>query len=80
MLIEAWRLQRYYFWNEGMGGTDWNHVLERYLPLVRRVASRHEFADLIWEMQGELGTSHAYELGGDYRESPRYSQGSWGRT
>ena len=78
MLHEAWRLQRYYFWNEGMGGTDWNHVLERYLPLVRRVASRHEFADLIWEMQGELGTSHAYELGGDYRESPRYSQGFLG--
>jgi tricorn protease len=26
-------------------------------------------------MQGELGTSHAYEFGGDYRPSPHYSQG-----
>ena len=26
-------------------------------------------------MQGELGSSHAYEFGGDYRPSPHYSQG-----
>ena len=26
-------------------------------------------------MQGELGSSHAYEFGGDYRSSPHYSQG-----
>src|SRR2546423_14729958 len=26
----------------------------------------------MWEMQGELGTSHAYELGGDYRPAPAY--------
>jgi tricorn protease len=26
-------------------------------------------------MQGELGTSHAYELGGDYRPTPKYTQG-----
>jgi tricorn protease len=26
-------------------------------------------------MQGELGTSHAYEMGGDYREPPVYAQG-----
>jgi tricorn protease len=29
-------------------------------------------------MQGELGTSHAYELGGDYRKSPQYQQGFLG--
>ncbi|MCB0056803.1 MAG: PDZ domain-containing protein, partial [Caldilineaceae bacterium] len=31
-----------------------------------------------WEMQGELGTSHAYEFGGDYRRSPHFSQGTLG--
>jgi tricorn protease len=29
-------------------------------------------------MQGELGTSHAYELGGDYRPTPSWSQGHLG--
>jgi len=32
----------------------------------------------MWEMQGELGTSHAYEMGGDYRGSPNYAQGFLG--
>ena len=53
-----------------MAGIDWNAVHDRYLPLVDRVGSRSEFSDLLWEMQGELGTSHAYELGGDYRPEP----------
>jgi tricorn protease len=32
----------------------------------------------MWEMQGELGTSHAYEMGGDYRPEPKYSLGFLG--
>jgi tricorn protease len=42
------------------------------------VAARSEFSDLMWEMQGELGTSHAYELGGDYRPEPDYKLGFLG--
>jgi len=78
MLPEAWRLQRDHFWVEDMSGVDWKKVLERYYPLVARVASRSEFSDLLWEMQGELGTSHAYELGGDYRPKPEYRLGFLG--
>lgn len=78
MFSEAWRLQRDYFWYEDMSGVDWREVHDRYLPLVERVGSRSEFSDLLWEMQGELGTSHAYELGGDYRPVPTYPQGSLG--
>ncbi len=78
MLREAWRLQRDYFWVEDMSGINWKRVLKRYSPLVERVASRSEFSDLIWEMQGELGTSHAYEFGGDYRLSPNYTIGFLG--
>ncbi len=78
MYREAWRLQRDHFWTEDMSGVDWQRVYERYLPLVERVATRGEFSDLMWEMQGELGTSHAYEMGGDYRPAPNYGQGSLG--
>lgn len=78
MLREAWRLQRDYFWTEGMLGIDWDNVYARYSPLVDRISTRAELSDLIWEMQGELGTSHAYESGGDYRPSPTYLQGFLG--
>jgi tricorn protease len=75
MFKEAWRLQRDYFWVQDMSGVDWHRVLDRYLLLVDRVATRSEFSDLVWEMQGELGTSHAYVEGGDYRPAPDYPLG-----
>lgn len=78
MLREAWRLQRDQFWTDDMSGVEWTDVYRRYAPLVDRVGSRSEFSDLMWEMQGELGTSHAYELGGDYRPAPAYHQGFLG--
>jgi tricorn protease len=78
MYREAWRLQRDQFWSEDMSGVDWQIVYQRYLPLLSRIATRAEFSDLMWEMQGELGTSHAYEFGGDYRPEPRYDQGFLG--
>lgn len=78
MFREAWRLQRESFWAEDMSGVDWDEVYHRYLPLVDRVSTRSEFSDLLWELQGELGTSHAYEYGGAYRERPDYRQGFLG--
>lgn len=78
MYREAWRLQRDYFWDARMSGVDWQLVYDRYLPLVDRLGARSELADLLWEMQGELGTSHAYESGGEYRPVPSYSLGFLG--
>jgi tricorn protease len=78
MLDEAWRLQRDHFWVEDLSGVDWNEVRARYRPLVDKVATRVEFSDLMWEMQGELGTSHAYEIGGDHRHPPAYALGFLG--
>lgn len=78
MAREAWRLQREHFWTPDMSQVDWNAVWERYAPLIERAGTRGEFSDLMWEMQGELGTSHAYEMGGDYRPEPAYPQGFLG--
>ncbi|HVX47511.1 MAG TPA: PDZ domain-containing protein, partial [Mycobacteriales bacterium] len=78
MLTEAWRLQRDRFWVPDMSGTDWDAILQRYRPLAERLSTRSEFSDLMWEMQGELGTSHAYELGGDYRPTASWSVGQLG--
>ena len=78
MFREAWRLQRDQFWTPDLSGIDWVAVHDRYLPLVDRVATRAEFSDLLWEMQGELGTSHCYEMGGEYRPAPSFPQGFLG--
>jgi len=78
MFGEAWRLQRDHFWVADLSGVDWDEVRRRYAPLVDRVATRLEFSDLMWEMQGELGTSHAYEIGGDYRPVPAFAMGHLG--
>ncbi len=78
MFKEAWRLQRDHFWDPGLLGIDWARVLVLYLPLVERVSTRAELSDLLWEMQGELGTSHAYELGGDRRQPPQWQMGRLG--
>ncbi len=78
MLREAWRLQRDNFWTEDMSQVDWPKVYERYEALLDRVATRDEFSQLIDEMQAELGTSHTYQFGGDYRYKPNYAQGFLG--
>jgi tricorn protease len=64
---EAGRVVRDYFWSTSMNGVDWDAVLERYRPLLDRIASADDFADLLWEVLGELGTSHAYVRGRHYR-------------
>jgi tricorn protease len=78
MLREAWRLQREHYWDPAMAGIDWDAVLVRYERLVPKLRTRDELSDLIWEMQGELGTSHAYEMGGDRRVPPQYRRGFLG--
>ncbi|GAB2882589.1 S41 family peptidase [Streptomyces deserti] len=71
---EAGRLIRAYFWEPGMCGIDWDAVLDQYRPLVERVASPDEFADLLREVLGELGTSHAYVAAARRNEGPAHYQ------
>ncbi|MEU4210219.1 S41 family peptidase [Streptomyces sp. NPDC026206] len=71
---EAGRIVRAYFWEPGMCGVDWDAVLEQYRPLVERVASPDEFADLLREVLGELGTSHAYVSPARRNEGPPHYQ------
>jgi tricorn protease len=57
---EAGRLMRRDFWAPDMAGVDWDAVLDQYRPLLDRISGASDFADLLWEIFGELGTSHAY--------------------
>ncbi|MBD5655468.1 MAG: PDZ domain-containing protein [Candidatus Eremiobacteraeota bacterium] len=78
MYNEAWRMQREQFWDESMSGIDWDLVRERYARLVPLARTRSELSDIMWEMLGELGTSHAYEIGGDHRRPAQYRRGFLG--
>ncbi|EWC62753.1 putative protease [Actinokineospora spheciospongiae] len=59
---ETGRLMRDHFWRADMNGVDWAGVLDRYRPLVETVGSHDELVDLLWEVHGELGTSHSYVM------------------
>ncbi len=78
MYDEAGRLMRDNFWRQDLGGVDWQGVLDRYRPLLSRVATHDDLMDVLWEVHGELGTSHAYVVPGGGRGSRSTRQGLLG--
>ena len=60
MFDETVRLMTDNFWREDMDGVDWAAAVDRYRPALARVASADDLVDLLWEVVGELNTSHAY--------------------
>ncbi|MGV9554653.1 S41 family peptidase [Streptomyces sp. NPDC003401] len=87
MYDETGRLMRDNFWRPDLGGIDWDGVLDRYRPLLDKVATRDDLVDVLWEVHGELGTSHAYVVpgghGGGARQGllgadiSRHDDGAW---
>ncbi|WP_053750796.1 S41 family peptidase [Streptomyces sp. MMG1533] len=88
MYEETGRVMRDHFWRPDMNGVDWTGVLDRYRPVLDRVATHDDLVDLLWEVQGELGTSHAYVVprgghGGGPRQGllgadiSRHTDGTW---
>jgi tricorn protease len=67
MFLDAWRLERDYFYDRHMQGVDWVATRERYLPLVDRVSDRDELNDVIAQMVSELSALHTFVFGGDER-------------
>jgi tricorn protease len=59
---EVGRIMRRDYWVPDMSEVDWDGVLREYRPLLDRIRTDGEFTDLLWEVFGELGTSHAYAI------------------
>jgi tricorn protease len=70
IFIDAWRMERDYFYDPGMHGVDWEAARDRYLPLVDRVTTRDELSDVIGQVVGELSALHTSVRGGDLRDGP----------
>jgi tricorn protease len=62
---EAGRIVRHDFWVPDMADVDWDAVQDEYRPLLDRITTSSEFVDVLWEVFGELGTSHAYAYAPD---------------
>ncbi len=76
---DAWRLERDFFYDPGMHGTDWDQMYERYSQLVPYVAHRADLDYLLGELIGELNCSHSYVRGsGDNPELEQVSTGLLG--
>jgi len=57
---EAGRAMRHEYWVPDMADVDWDAVLAQYRPLLDRIATADDFADVLHEAVAELGSSHAY--------------------
>jgi tricorn protease len=70
MFVDAWRLERDYFYDREMHGLNWPAIRQRYEPLLPRVTDRNELDDLIAQMVSELSALHIFVTGGDVRKGP----------
>jgi len=81
MFMDAWRLERDYFYDRGMNGVNWPAMRDRFLPLVDRVTDRAELNDILAQMVGELSALHIFVRGGDIRRGQdQVTHGSLGAT
>lgn len=78
IFLEAWRLQRDFYWAENLANIDWPAMRKKYEVLLPRISTRDELNDLIGQMIAELGTSHTYVSGGDIQRTKRINVGMLG--
>ncbi len=68
MYVDAWRMHRDYFWDEGMHGADWPAVRKKYEPLLARVTDRAELDDVLAQMISEAAALHSQVINADLRK------------
>lgn len=78
IFIDAWRIQRDFFYDPNMHGVDWKAMRDHYLPMLEDCVSREDVSFVIGEMIAELNVGHAYYMGGDTEQAPSVSVGLLG--
>lgn len=72
IFMDAWRIQRDFFYERGLHGVDWPAIRERYRAMLEDCVSREDVGFVIAEMISELNVGHAYyRPGGADEERPR---------
>ena len=62
---EAWRINRDYFYDPGMHGTDWKAMRARYAAFLPDVTSRQDLTRVMQWLFSELAVGHHRVGGGD---------------
>jgi tricorn protease len=62
MLWDNYRIMAQQYWRPDMDGQDWHAMTSWYDETVERLVTTDDFNDMMWEVVGELGTSHAYVM------------------
>ena len=75
---DAWRLERDFFYDEGMHGVDWDDMYTRYRKLIDEAATRWDVNFVLGELIGELNASHTYKGGGDLENAKKVDVGYLG--
>ncbi len=78
IFVDAWRLERDYFYDANMHGVNWGLIKERYLKMLEGAVTREEVDFIIGEMIGELNSSHTYHGGGAGEQVPHATVGYLG--
>jgi tricorn protease len=78
LFVEAWRLERDYFYVPNMHGVDWPAVRADYETMLADCVTRADVSYVIREMISELNIGHAYYFGGDVEEEPHETVGMLG--
>ena len=78
MYREAWRIERYWFYDRNTHGLDLKEAEKRYEPYLRSVVARSDLTYLFQEMLGNLVVSHLGVAGGDLPEVKRVQTGLLG--
>lgn len=78
IFVDAWRLEREFFYDPTMHGVDWQAVRKQYEPLIDECASRRDLSFVIREMIAELNVGHAYYRETSVDQGPRTSVGLLG--
>lgn len=78
MFREAWRYERYFFYDPKVHGVDVRAVSGRYEPYLNSVVSRRDLTYLFQEMMGELSVGHLNAGGGDIPDTKKVQTGLLG--
>jgi len=78
MFLDAWRIERDFFYDPNMHGVDWKAVREQYGRMLEDAVNREDVSYVISEMIAELNVGHAYYFGGDVQAQPSVSVGLLG--
>ncbi len=65
MFVDAWRLQRDFYYDPRMHGLDWNAQRKKFGQFIPFIADRDDLTYIIAWLYSELGGSHAYVWSGE---------------